>query len=284
VVKLTTGGSSGPLFLAAPSGGNVFCYRRLAECLKDEHAVYGLQSPGIDGSRPLLTSVEEMADCYLSEICREQPKGPYYLGGWSFGALVAYEMAVRLHQQGERVASLVVIDSAIRYSFRMVDAVLSEDGLGICGILSKPLDDQVEIFRAKTRVAQLLPADANPELSRRIYKVCIQNIRAALEYRPSTYPGTLILLEAEEKLARTRATAEQEWSPLCGKVERHLVPGNHFTVMNSPNVETAASTLRTCLRAVEQSAPPAGNVWQSRGSANDDTSCGSIPLPTAPSE
>ncbi|MFV1965608.1 MAG: alpha/beta fold hydrolase [Pirellulaceae bacterium] len=284
LVELKSGSSASPLFLAAPSGGNVFCYRQLSDRLGTDRPVYGLQAPGIDGSRPLLTSVEEMAECYLKEVIRKQPRGPYYLGGWSFGALVAYEMAVRLSVQGEPVASLVVVDSAIRYSFRMVDAVLSEGGLGICGILSQSLDDQVEVFRKRTRGSQILPADADPELSRSIYKVCIQNIRAALEYRPRPFPGTLTLLEAEQKLARTRETVEEEWRPLCREVVRYMVPGNHFTLISPPHVEHTAAALRNCLDAAPTFAPTTGTVWQSRKVADNDTSCGNYPIPTGPGD
>jgi thioesterase domain-containing protein/acyl carrier protein len=247
LVELQPGSKSHPLFLAAPSGGNVFCYRQLIDHLQTDRAVFGLQAPGIDGSRPLMSSVEEMAECYLAEVMRLQPHGPYYLGGWSYGALVAYEMAVRLTAQQEPVALLLVIDSAIRYSFRMVDSVVAEKGMGICGMLRMPFEEQVRVFQAKTRGTQIFPPNAAAELCRGIYRVCIQNIRASLEYRPRPFPGKLVLLEAEEKLARTRVTAEEEWQPLCQEVVRHLVPGNHFNVISPPNVEHPARILRSYL-------------------------------------
>lgn len=281
LVELKAGSTSSPLFLAAPSGGNVLCYRGLIDHMGTNRPVYGLQAPGIDGARPLMKSVEEMAECYLDEVIRVQPHGPYFLGGWSYGALVAYEMAVRLSAAGERVPLLVVIDSAIRYSFRMVDAVVGRDEQGICGLLSKPLDEQIAIFRRKTRRAEILPPDADPELSRCIYRVSMQNIRAGLEYRPRPFPGTLTLLEAEEKLARTRVTAEEEWKPLCEEVVRHLVPGNHFTVISSPHVERTAATLRGCLDAASTTTAPTGSVLQPRGVADNAPSCGNYPIPTS---
>jgi thioesterase domain-containing protein len=268
LVQLQPGRRAHPLFLAAPSGGNVLCYRKLIDHLKTDRAVFGLQAPGIDESRPLMTSVEEMAECYLSEVTRLQPHGPYYLGGWSYGALVAYEMAVRLTARREPVALLLVIDSAIRYSFRMVDSVVAEKGMGICGLLRMPLEEQVKVFRAKTRGAHIFPPNAAPELSRGIYRVVIQNIRASLEYRPRAFPGKLVLLEAEEKLARTRVTAEEEWQPLCQEVIRYLVPGNHFTVISPPNVQHVARILRSFLDAPTSARHTASSVLRPRGAAS----------------
>jgi thioesterase domain-containing protein/acyl carrier protein len=247
LVTLRDAGQTPALFLAAPAGGNVLCYFELAKAMQFGHTIYGLQPPGIDNDLPPLESVDATAECYLETILRTQPEGPYLLAGWSFGALVAYEMASRLEQMGRQVAFLGMIDSALRYAFRMVDSLVSKSGTGLCGILSRPVDEQFAFFRETTKIAQIIPPQANPEMSRRIFRVCVQNIRSALEYRPPLYTGSLTLLEAREKLTRTRETIEQEWRPLCGHIHRHLVPGNHFTLMNRPHVLELAAAIDRCL-------------------------------------
>src|SRR5260370_14205079 len=65
---------------------------------------YALQPQGLDGKRPCLTSVTEMAERYIREIRRVQPEGPYRIGGYSFGGLVASEMAQQLRAQEQEVS------------------------------------------------------------------------------------------------------------------------------------------------------------------------------------
>ena len=72
---------------------------------------YGLQARGVDGKLPPLTRVEDMAALYISEIRRVQPHGPYFLGGYSGGGVIAFEMAQQLRRAGEQTAMLVFIDT-----------------------------------------------------------------------------------------------------------------------------------------------------------------------------
>jgi thioesterase domain-containing protein len=71
--------------------------------------VYVLQAKGLDGSKPF-ESVEETARCYVEEIRKVQPHGPYQLSGMSYGSLVAFEMARVLEEMGEPVGALFLID------------------------------------------------------------------------------------------------------------------------------------------------------------------------------
>ncbi|MGW2490906.1 amino acid adenylation domain-containing protein [Streptomyces sp. NPDC001606] len=91
-----------PLFLVHPVAGTILCYRELAAALG---AVYTLAATGPT------TGIETMAAEYLAEIRRVQPRGPYRLGGWSFGGVVAFEIACRLRAEGETVALLALLDS-----------------------------------------------------------------------------------------------------------------------------------------------------------------------------
>ena len=72
---------------------------------------YGLQPIGLDGKSSPLTRIEDMATHYIEALQRVQPKGPYFLGGWSFGGWVAFEMAQQLQKSGEEVALVAVLDT-----------------------------------------------------------------------------------------------------------------------------------------------------------------------------
>ncbi|WP_199755411.1 non-ribosomal peptide synthetase, partial [Chroococcidiopsis cubana] len=100
-----------PFFCIHPIFGVVLPYYELARHLGTEQPFYGLQPFGMDGLHPPLTSIEEMAASYIEALRQIQPHGPYQLGGWSFGGLVAYEMAQQLHQAGEQVSFLAILDT-----------------------------------------------------------------------------------------------------------------------------------------------------------------------------
>ncbi|BAY93738.1 MULTISPECIES: non-ribosomal peptide synthetase [unclassified Tolypothrix] len=110
LVSIQPTGSNPPFFCVHPIFGVVFPYYELAHHLGKNQPFYGLQSIGIDGETPL-TRIEDMATHYIEALRSVQPKGPYFLGGWSFGGWVAFEMAQQLQKSGEEVALLAVLDT-----------------------------------------------------------------------------------------------------------------------------------------------------------------------------
>ncbi|MEH2022776.1 non-ribosomal peptide synthetase [Nostoc sp.] len=110
LVPIQPNGSNPPFFCVHPIFGVVFPYYELAHQLGKSQPFYGLQPIGIDGEIPL-TRIEDMATQYIAALRSVQPKGPYFLGGWSFGGWVAFEMAQQLQNSGEEVALLAVLDT-----------------------------------------------------------------------------------------------------------------------------------------------------------------------------
>jgi amino acid adenylation domain-containing protein len=99
-----------PFFCVHGAGGNVLSMRPLMMAMPDNLPCYCLQARGLDGSTPF-QSVEETARCYVDEIRKVQPHGPYCLGGGCYGGVVAFEMARMLTEAGEAVAALFLMDS-----------------------------------------------------------------------------------------------------------------------------------------------------------------------------
>ncbi|RYZ33447.1 MAG: amino acid adenylation domain-containing protein, partial [Myxococcaceae bacterium] len=106
-------GSAPPFFCVHPVGGNVLAYAELARQLGPDQPFYGLQAQGLDGTSVPMGTVEEMATHYVQALRTVQPSGPYHLGGWSLGGVIAYEMAHQLRAAGEEVALLALIDSYV---------------------------------------------------------------------------------------------------------------------------------------------------------------------------
>jgi amino acid adenylation domain-containing protein len=111
LIALQSAGSRPSFYCVHPSGGSVLCYVDLSRCLGPDQPFYGLQSPGLEKEGEVYTCIEEMAARYVQEIRSLQPEGPYFLGGWSLGGVVAFEMAHQLKRLGKQVALLALIDS-----------------------------------------------------------------------------------------------------------------------------------------------------------------------------
>jgi acetoacetyl-CoA synthetase len=111
LILLKPGTATAPLFIAHGLGGSVMELRQVANGIDTDRAVYGIEARGLDGVAEPLDSIEDMADVYIQAMRQIQPAGPYHLAGFSFGGLVAFEMAQQLLRAHEDVAFLALLDS-----------------------------------------------------------------------------------------------------------------------------------------------------------------------------
>jgi thioesterase domain-containing protein/acyl carrier protein len=113
-VEMLRAGSTKPVLFCAVGAGSVAGYfSPLAENMSPEQPFYGLKNPDFDEEGVKEQSVEELAELYVSSIRKIAPKGPYYLGGWSFGGVIAYEMAQQLVRAGETISLLAILDTTL---------------------------------------------------------------------------------------------------------------------------------------------------------------------------
>ena len=98
------------LFLTHDLYGSAYRYRHLAAAMGEDQTLYSFESPFLDGRRLPIKTIDTLARRYLSEVRRLQPEGPYYLAGYSFGGILAYEMARALERDGQEVGFLGIID------------------------------------------------------------------------------------------------------------------------------------------------------------------------------
>ncbi len=254
MVTIHSQGDRQPLFLIHAVTGTVYCYVELAHLLGADRPVYGLQAAGLVDGAPD-RRIEDMAARYIAELKRVQPQGPYLLGGWSMGGVIAFEMARQLEQSGETVSLLAMLDApasaATRYDARDALAQFVEH-LGLpTGAVEKfqRLDPQAQL-RAVLEQAQrsgLAPPDLELSELRRQLEVFTHNIRAMHDYTPAPYAGRITLFEAEESAAGANPH-EFGWDRLAdGGVARYVVPGNHHTLLRQPHVAKVARQLATWL-------------------------------------
>jgi len=249
LVPIQTEGLRPPFFCVHPGGGNVLCYLQLSRDLGWDQPFYGLQAPGVDGIREPLTTVEEMAEEYVAAIREVRPEGPFCLGGWSVGGVIAYEMAQQLRAAGEEVAALAIMDSGVLYAIAIVAALFPKNQPGALELLRQPSAEQVADFRVRSAAAKLVPEEADDELAGQIFRLFTANMMAVLNYRAKPYEGRIDLFQARERIVRERFQPFGEWSRLCDDVRLHDVPGDHLTMIHEPHVSELAEQLGRCLVA-----------------------------------
>ncbi|RKH00097.1 non-ribosomal peptide synthetase [Corallococcus sp. CA053C] len=265
MVTLRTGGAGTPLFLVHAVGGNVLGYVGLARELGPDRPVYGLQAPAPDAPARAL---EELAALYNEELRRVQPQGPYLLGGWSMGGVLAYEMARQLTEQGQEVATLALLDTHLPPGHRAV--VDGHDALPVMARFAAELlrmrqqdpgpflerflrlepEQQRTLSLESLRSAGVLGEESSVEDLRELLEVFTRNTRALEAYRLRRSDLRAVMFqatrsEAPEGLAR-------EWAAWAtGGVERHEVPGDHFTILQGAGVRELAEQLRRYLDAAD---------------------------------
>lgn len=267
LVPLTIGRSESPFFCVHPMFGVVFPYLELAHYLGNHRSFYGLQPQGLDGAYPPLTRIEDMAAYYIQAMQTVQPCGPYYLGGWSFGGLVAFEMAQQLSQTGQQVALLAILDTpapvasnqpsvgqSLKYLFRT--AIWSTlpfliDYSAIVTNRSK-LSYQEWFSRWKwSAITRLIPEESRLRLLDEsavvpLLRIFYANSQAAFRYTPQPYSSQLTLFKTTEPSPLAARTSMLGWEQLASDVQLREVPGNHLSMLKRPHVENLAEQLRQC--------------------------------------
>ncbi|MGB9181180.1 MAG: amino acid adenylation domain-containing protein [Pyrinomonadaceae bacterium] len=272
LVAIQPQGSQPPFFCVHPIGGGVFCYRELAHHLGPDQPFYGLQARDLLPNQEPHSRVEMMAADYLRALRAVQPTGPYRLGGWSLGGVVAFEMAQQLKRQGESIAVLALIDSVPpALMFNRVhhpqhdDAVQSngettssnQDVLPILDELCRTgTDEEIKDAFEEARREGFLPPEIAPKDFRRWLRGCQARIQAMRAYTPSTFAGRIVLFKTNEPDHANEFTDEEEknfdpafgWSELATEgVETHTVAGSHQKVILEPYVSELATLLKRCL-------------------------------------
>jgi len=225
-----------PLFFVHPIGGSVLGYKSLADLISTDHSVYGIQS--LDSSESPET-IEAIASMYIEAIRKIQPVGPYSLFGASFGGLIAYEMAQQLKQAGESVDHLTMADIVCpshpsQKGTHTLDMISLLTELFAGKSASSSLTDKEK----RDSLLQTMGLDHLPQGSQDKTFSQIQKYTAALtKYEPKPYSGNVLFFEAKERYFRNSAiSVGKTWKGLIPSLEINVVPGNHLSMLNEPNV------------------------------------------------
>ncbi len=211
---------------------------RFAPHMGTDQPVFGFRPRWIDGHGEAYSSVNEAADEFLAELRAVQPSGPYALGGYCVGGVIALEMARQLIQSGEKVSLLALLDcerptayrallADIRLSFRRVIHM----GDVIRGILIPNGRSRVEMIRelARRKTAIAGPTEAEASADYRFFKNVIAYRRLGYSHRVAEYPGNIMLLVNNQQSFLDKYMG---WKNVArGGLDVHTVPGDHLTVL-----------------------------------------------------
>lgn len=220
LVSLKKGNKKPPLFFVHPIGGTIFPYVKLAKQIDNSLPIYAIQDPGLQSEQHFFKTFEELAAHYLSEIKQVQPRGPYFLSGWSYGGSVSFEIAKQLEKEGEAVKFLGMIDSWRKFADVFKDkeyfkSVLAPQGRNTGLIKNDPLNFEKWIELQWHRMELL-------------YK-----------YTPPKINAEITLFKAEELLPEYALVEDtyNHWKKHSSQPIRvYKIPGNHQTIVEPPNI------------------------------------------------
>lgn len=271
LVLLQKGQQHHPVFLIHPVGGNVLCYRGLVTHLKKMQTdFYGLQSfTGLAEEHNRL-NLTEMAERYVDAI-KDIHNGPFNIGGWSMGGVVASEMARQLVAQNETVAHLFMFDSpaplvhtlpseqdCLHWFFR---DLLADDTDWLTEYMNSHADFNLRALLEFVIQQNRVAPGTQVEQLENIYQTFIHNLTALTEYQPTTIQSVekLLLLRAADtpisELQRHPAAQQPDWGwsryldESLESVTIKSTPGDHYTIFNGQNLIQLTSTFSEWYRS-----------------------------------
>ncbi|MDC6379895.1 non-ribosomal peptide synthetase [Pseudomonas graminis] len=243
-VVLSQGDDSAPLFLIHPIGGDVTCYRELTTKLRTSRSIVGIQRPEIaQFAAPLFISVADLAMLYIIQIKARQPTGPYYIAGWSFGGIIAYELANLLEQNSESVAYLGLIDTYFSPPGLMQTRthLLSNSIDTRCDVLKFSGGDFFEtMWQENLANSGYLVGRTNidQELIQFLRSLFVVNWLAFSEYSASKSLINTYWYLATTTRSITHTDKEvAELRDLCRSLNISEIPGDHFSIVTGDDNE-----------------------------------------------
>jgi acetoacetyl-CoA synthetase len=244
-VELKRGDEQPPILLAHGLDGRAG-FSELAKHIRTESAIYGIQAKGLDGGEEPLERIEDMAEFYLEALSDLQPQGPYILIGYSFGGLVALEMAQGLLKSGKKVALLVLVDAYPHPRFlslaERLRLMARRAGRHISEMKKMPASGAISYFvgglQRRLRIVGVRPGGSNlPEAPQASASQTCLRVRdsayvAFQHYRPRFYRGKIWFVSAAEN-SYFPDDPVAVWSKLADEFESETVPGGHLNIVTT---------------------------------------------------
>jgi len=239
-----------PLFLIHGADGSVLFYREFANSLKANRTIYGIESPFLQDTEHVMPeTVEEIAAAYVEQIIKIQPKSPYLLGGYSFGGIVALEVAQQLQRKGLQAKMTVLYDAPNPEQLEHTSAIERLKTFWNNQESSSALSKSVKLTK---RIRQAVTDRATVELENRLakrksvddqaggfwrHKKCREHHMAVEEnYKPQSFSMPLGLVVATGNSSKFKTDETLGWSEVVSDLTCIEVPGSHLELFDGHHV------------------------------------------------
>ena len=256
LVPLRTTGNKPPIFCMHAGGGHVYFYHALSKYLDKDQPVYSMQPVGLDGVSAYHESIKTMAADYLKEIQSVQPKGPYALLGTCFSNAVCLEIAHQLRKMGESISLLVIVDSGGRELGRRVRVPVQIPPMQkrikrFVGLHFKDAKNAIwkKVTKAYERLNKRWEILTETKQARKLREMQEHLGRLYEDYfwEPCDEKVTLIR-SSEYNDDPNKNFHIERWTAIALRgLNVYVVPGEHLTLFEEPDVQNLASQLQECL-------------------------------------
>jgi amino acid adenylation domain-containing protein len=272
VICLKAQGVRPPLFCLPGRGGTPFSYRGLAELIDDKRPIYGLQYPGLHENELPFDSISALARELLRRIRHVQPQGPILLIGYSFGGLVAYEIAQQIKQQGGDVPYLALLDTTVPGAIKPRPLIhrlwIKLNGLTPATAMNRlqriisptsPTSSTASTHTPGQWMDDEIPIPhGNGHITEALVRLRTAALHARKTYRPEPYDGDLCLFRSSDEPDWMRYVTVKEnngWGELIrGRVYVLPVLGSHLEIFDAAHTPVLAEQVRASLQRQQASA------------------------------
>ncbi len=267
LVAIKPGDGKHPLYIVHGAGLNVLIFYSVAKNLDPEQSVYGLQARGLNGIDDPFDNMEKIASYYISEILDQNPNGPYNLAGYSFGGVVAFEMAKQLKAMGKTINMLGIFDTSVDIlpkpkSFlnksirKLRDAyvyvkfnlhLLRKDPVQL--IQYRFVNRKYKMKRLLSKYNMIRELAGQEKYLKYSVKINRKYDIAYKNYELTPYNGTIDLFRVAHRMYHLDDPEYFGWKSLALQgMKVRDVPGDHRTFLLSPNVEIFAEVLMATIK------------------------------------
>jgi thioesterase domain-containing protein len=244
LIPLRATGTRPPLFMIPGHNGDVFAFLPLMKALSEDQPLFAFQPPGLDASEESLCRVEDLAARFIVELRRTQPDGPYRIGGYCTGGMVAYEAARQLLAQGEDIDALVLCGTSSPPSYRTAHQLITP--------MVRAINRSVRFLReALQRKTQHHPTREDAGLVPNKYRDQLEAATnaAVRRYTLDGYPGRIDLFIPSGNPAAAFCEKYFDWRHYCNELEVHKGPAGciHSKMLREPYVRSVAVRLEEIL-------------------------------------
>ncbi len=248
-LSVNAGGTREPIFMIHAFLGTALRYRRLGSFLSPDRPLIGIQVQEFGGpSHTTRNSVDMMAEEAVTQIRAMRPEGPYLLGGHSAGGLIAYEVARRLTDLGQKVPVVVLIDSPVpRSRLHYLWAEL---------VLNWPDVRSGARFRRHRLANGSRPGLNRSRQDDRVGSTITRSYQASKEavkhYHPGPYCGQLVVMRTNQGVTMALGRDDLGWGGVGdGGITTIEIPGLHNTIFEPPQIEMVGRRLDELLEDLE---------------------------------